>query len=72
MSNTPPASLLARLTGRRRRALRELEPADMGTAFGMEQWLGASAAEEAPLAAPAKQVSRSWRSRWLPSGGGDR
>jgi hypothetical protein len=32
-------SLLARLTGRRLHRQRQPEPADMGTAFGMEQWL---------------------------------
>ena len=36
-SATP--SLIARLTRRRPRTLRQPEPADMGTAFGMEQWL---------------------------------
>jgi hypothetical protein len=56
---TMPA-LLARLT--RRRARRAQEPADMGTAFGMEQWLDSCATAPAPAASRAR---RSWLPRWL-------
>jgi len=68
----PPAAalaLLARLTRQRRRVHRPPEPADMGTAFGMEQWLderdrgGRPATAVAP--APAASAKRSWLSRWL-------
>ena len=62
----PPAvspSLIARLTQRRPRTLRQLEPADMGTCFGMEQWLD-ERAQLAPVghAAPAR---RTWLPRWF-------
>jgi hypothetical protein len=59
---TMPA-LLAQLT-RRRRARRAQEPADMGTAFGMEQWLDSCATAPAPAASRAR---RSWLPRWLRS-----
>lgn len=64
------SSLLARSPrSARKRAPRAQEPADMGTAFGMEQWLderdhGAPRAP-APTAAPASP-SR-WMPRWLQS-----
>ena len=55
-------SLLTRLTRQRRRVARCQEPADMGTAFGMEQWLGERDHGGRPASAPAR---RSWLSRWL-------
>jgi hypothetical protein len=62
----PPAvspSLIARLTQRRPRTLRQPEPADMGTCFGMEQWLD-ERDQHAPVAgaAPAR---RTWLPRWF-------
>jgi hypothetical protein len=57
---TVPA-LLAHLT-RRRRACRPQEPADMGTAFGMEQWLDSCASTPAPEASRGR---RAWLPRWL-------
>ena len=67
----PPAvapSLLARLTRQRHRSRRQPEPADMGTAFGMEQWLDErdhGGPATTTRAAPAK---RTWMARWLPGG----
>ena len=60
-------SLFARLTRRRPRAIRRPDPADMGTAFGMEQWLDE---RDHGATAPAAAVQRrSWLPRWLqPSG----
>jgi hypothetical protein len=60
----PPAarSLLVRLTRQRRRVGRSQEPADMGTAFGMEQWLDERDHGGRPAGAP---VRRSWLPRWL-------
>ena len=70
----PPAaalSLLARLTRQRRHTRRLPEPADMGTAFGMEQWLDerdrGGRPATAPAPAPAPSAKRSWLSRWLQS-----
>ena len=66
------SSLLARnKQSARRRAPRAQEPADMGTAFGMEQWLderdhGAPTASRPVQAAPAKADAR-WIPRWLQS-----
>jgi len=56
-------SLIARLTQRRPRIQRQLEPADMGTCFGMEQWLD-ERAQHAPDGgvAPAR---RTWLPRWF-------
>lgn len=60
------ASLIARLTRRRARALRQPEPADMGTAFGMEQWLDErDHGSTRPGTAP---VRRSWLPRWWTAG----
>ncbi|MBP6902456.1 MAG: hypothetical protein KBC73_20370 [Burkholderiaceae bacterium] len=60
--------LLSRF-GRRRRAARAPEPADMGTAFGMEQWL--DEIEDAAIApAPVRGSARpragwpTWWPRW--------
>ena len=63
-------SLLARLTGQRRRGRRQPEPADLGTAFGMEQWLderdqGGLSATTAATPAPATAAKRTWLPRWL-------
>lgn len=63
-------SLLSRKTKPAgRRARRAQEPADMGTAFGMEQWLderdhGTKAAAPQSLAEPTAMSSR-WVPRWL-------
>ena len=57
-------SLIARLTRRRQRRLRPQEPADMGTAFGMEQWLDEREHGGAPAASPARP--RAWLARWWP------
>ena len=66
MSKPSTPSLLDWLT-QRRRVRRALEPADMGTAFGMEQWL--SGPDQQPLVSPVpKPVARSWRPRWLAGG----
>ena len=62
-SATP--SLLARLTRRRPRALRQPEPADMGTAFGMEQWLDER--DHGVMASGTTRARRSWLPRWLQS-----
>jgi hypothetical protein len=65
----PPAvapSLLARLTRRRRRSRRPPEPADMGTAFGMEQWLDERDHNRAPDTTRAAPARRNWLARWLP------
>ena len=64
------SSLLGRKNrSARRGAPRAQEPADMGTAFGMEQWLderdhGTKAAAPQSLAAPTAMSSR-WVPRWL-------
>jgi hypothetical protein len=62
-------ALFARLSQPRRRASRALEPADMGTAFGMEQWLNECEPPDAPdrLAGPARRGMR-WLPRWLKLG----
>lgn len=64
----PPAvapSLLARLTRQHRRSRRPPEPADMGTAFGMEQWLDEQDQGGLSATAPAAPAKRSWLPRWL-------
>ena len=58
-------SLLTRLTRRRPRTRRQPEPADMGTAFGMEQWLDER--DHGGLPASSPPARRSWLSRWLPT-----
>lgn len=63
-----PLSLLTRLV-RRRGAVRAQEPADMGTAFGMECWLdeaqrGSAAAP--PVRALPPPMRRMQPVRWLP------
>lgn len=64
MSLQPALSLFSRLAGRRG-VVREPEPADLGTAFGMEQWL--DEADDSPSPAPAKpSARRAWWPRWLP------
>ena len=69
MNNAAPPSLLARLKGTRQRAMRAQEPADLGTAFGMEQWLDESAVD-APAGEPSaqRQPGSSWLPRWLQGG----
>ena len=62
----PPAvspSLIARLTHRRPRTIRQPEPADMGTCFGMEQWLDERDQHVSP--ATASPVRRTWLPRWF-------
>lgn len=64
MSPVAAPNLLARLSRARRRKLRQPEPADLGTAFGMEQWLDER--DQGPPVAAAAATRRSWWSRWLP------
>lgn len=64
-SATP--SLIARLTRRRQRTLRQPEPADMGTAFGMEQWLDER--DQGGLPSGSTPARRSWLPRWLQANG---
>jgi len=60
-------ALFARFLQPRPRAARAQEPADMGTAFGMEQWLDECDRSKAPArpADPARRGVR-WLPRWLP------
>ena len=62
-------ALFARLSRPRPRASRRQEPADMGTAFGMEQWLDECDQPAAParLASLARHGVR-WLPRWLQLG----
>ena len=66
------SSLLSRnKQSARRRPPRAQEPADMGTAFGMEQWLderdhGSAAATRPEQSALSKADAR-WIPRWLQS-----
>lgn len=55
----PPPSMLERLFGRRPPRPREPEPADLGTAFGLEQTLDQPEWSE-PQAAPSRAYP------WLP------
>lgn len=66
------SSLLARTKpSARRRAPRAQEPADMGTAFGMEQWLDerdhGSTATSRPVQSAPTQAEARWMPRWLQS-----
>jgi hypothetical protein len=65
MSPVAAPTLLARLTRARRRSPRPPEPADLGTAFGMEQWL-----DERDQGTPAASATtrRAWWPRWLHGG----
>jgi hypothetical protein len=63
MPATATPSLIARLTRRRPRTLRQPEPADMGTAFGMEQWLDER--DHGGLPAGSPPARRFWLPRWL-------
>lgn len=64
MSLQPALSLFSRLAGRRG-VVREPEPADLGTAFGMEQWL--DEADEMIASTPTQPAARrSWWRRWMP------
>lgn len=60
-------SLLARRQTRHSRSLRAQEPADMGTAFGMEQWLDEREQGQAstPPARPGTAARVRWMPRWL-------
>lgn len=60
------SSLIARLTRRRPRTRRLPEPADLGTAFGMEQWLDER--DQGSLPSSTTPVRRSWLPRWLQGG----
>ena len=74
MSLQPALSLFSRLAGRRG-VVRQPEPADLGTAFGMEQWLDTPdgrASGEAPVATAGSSPTASRRPRWLPSAFGQR
>lgn len=66
MSKSTDASWISRLTSRRAVTRRAPEPADLGTAFGMEEWLGSPAGSQAAAPAPKPAEPRSWRARWLP------
>ena len=66
------SSLLARnKQSARRRAPRAQEPADMGTAFGMEQWLDerdhGSPAAPRPVQPASAKANAGWIPRWLRS-----
>ncbi|MEK8051920.1 hypothetical protein AACH10_16830 [Ideonella sp. DXS22W] len=67
MSLLPALSLFSRLAGRRG-VVREPEPADMGTAFGMEQWLDEADEDPVPVASPPA-ARRAWWPRWLARAG---
>ena len=60
-----PAALPSLIVRLMRRRLRPLEPADMGTAFGMEQWLYERDHGARPAATPASAPG--WLPRWLQS-----
>ena len=68
---TPAAapSLLARWMQRRPRTARALEPADMGTAFGMEQWLDER--DHGDVRANERSAGPTWLPRWLRSAKSD-
>ena len=57
--------LLARLTHRRHRGRRPPEAADMGTAFGMEQWLDERDQGGLPAKPRATAAKRCRLPRWL-------
>jgi hypothetical protein len=63
MADIHPPSLLARWTRARKATPRSLEPADMGTAFGMECTLDQAVVpgNDANVAAPAEP---GWLERW--------
>jgi hypothetical protein len=63
MAASPTASLLRRLA-RPRRAVRRPEPADLGTAFGLEMSM-APPTGPLPLAAPSLRVRPRWWQRLL-------
>lgn len=71
MPRSPALSLIARLTGRHRpRRRRAQEPADLGTAFGMETCLLSRLTEPPPSAQGAAPATPSrwyapWPQRWL-------
>jgi len=50
---------------RRPRTARALEPADMGTAFGMEQWLDER--DHGDVRANERSARPTWLPRWLRS-----
>ena len=56
-------TLFARLTRRTVRSRRQPEPADMGTAFGMEQWLDER--DQVGQQAVAQPARKPWLPRWL-------
>ena len=70
LPNAVPA-LLARFTRRRQRTVRAQEPADMGTAYGMEQWLVERDHHGAAAATPSNpaKAGPGWLPRWLKPGG---
>ena len=63
MAALPTASLLRRLA-RPRRGARRPEPADLGTAFGLEMSM-APPTGPLPLAAPSRLVRQRWWQRLL-------
>lgn len=64
MSNARTPSLLIRLSRTRRSARRAQEPADMGTAFGMESILDQPPLGTTPSKTPAATAA-GWLPRWL-------
>ncbi len=60
------SSLLARRRAKSGRNPRAQEPADMGTAFGMEQWLDERDHGAPPAAAPAGPTREAAAARWIP------
>ncbi len=64
MSKPSDLAWISRLTSRRAATPRAPEPADLGTAFGMEVWLDSPAAAEATAPAPKPAEPRGWRARW--------
>lgn len=67
MTNARAPSLLIRLSRSTRRSSRRAqEPADMGTAFGMESILDQQPLGDAPAKTPAAGAA-GWLPRWLRS-----
>ena len=65
MTHARAPSLLIRLSRNSRRSTRRAqEPADMGTAFGMESILDQQPPGDAPAKAPSAGAS-GWLPRWL-------
>ncbi|WP_234414026.1 hypothetical protein [Ideonella sp. A 288] len=65
----PPSSLLARWTRARRATPRALEPADMGTAFGLECTLDQSFGSAPPVTPVQPSAGPGLFERWRASRG---